>query len=209
RAGRDDGREPLLSDDAVLLLLRVRGARPRVTDRLRSAPAAMNEERAPRFAAAITWLMTALFFATAFLLAVVIPIHAQDALTFGEWSRLISAHWHLHYAAATAQEYGRPLFYVLQGWLWGVFGFNEPSGRILSGLFSILLLGALVWLVRDRDWGRLAGLLAAVALISMPVFAAHVISWLTDIPVAALVALAGAFLWGRRPSGPAAVAAGV
>src|SRR5207302_1378934 len=165
RAGRDDGREPLLSDDAVLLLLRVRGARPRVTDRLRSAPAAMNEERAPRFAAAITWLMTALFFATAFLLAVVIPIHAQDALTFGEWSRLISAHWHLHYAAATAQEYGRPLFYVLQGWLWGVFGFNEPSGRILSGLFSILLLGALVWLVRDRDWGRLAGLLAAVALL--------------------------------------------
>src|SRR5439155_6664981 len=139
-----------------------------------------------RFAAAITWLVTALFLGTAFLLAAVIPIHAQDALTFGEWSRLISDHWHLHYAAATAQEYGRPLFYVLQGWLWGVFGFSEPLGRILSGLFSALLLGALVWLVRDREWGRVAGLLAALALISTPVFAAHVISGRPALPLAAL-----------------------
>jgi hypothetical protein len=158
-----------------------------------------------RLAAAITWLMTALFFATALLVAVVIPIHAQDALTFGEWSRLISEHWRLHYPSATPQEYGRPLFYVLQGWMWGLFGFGEPSGRILSGLFSLLLLGALMWLVRDRPWGGLAALLAAFALISTPTFAFHIVSGLTDIPVAALVALAGALVWGRRP-GPARAA---
>jgi 4-amino-4-deoxy-L-arabinose transferase-like glycosyltransferase len=169
----------------------------------------MTEERAPRFAAAITWLTALLFFAIAFLLAVVIPIHAQDALTFGEWSRLIAGHWHLHYAAATAQEYGRPLFYVLQGWFWGVFGFDETSGRILSGLFSVLLLGALVWLIRDREWGRLAGLLAAVALLATPVFAEQVVSGLTDIPAAALVALAGAFVWRRRAHIAGAVAAGL
>jgi 4-amino-4-deoxy-L-arabinose transferase-like glycosyltransferase len=167
----------------------------------------MIEERAPRFAAAIAWLITFLFFGTAFMLAIVIPIHAQDALTFGEWSRLISEHWHFHYAAATVQEYGRPLFYVLQGWVWGMFGFDETYGRILSGLFSVLLLGALVWLVRDRQWGRLAGALAALALISTPVFAEQVVSGLTDIPVAALVALTGALVWGRRPERFGAVAA--
>jgi hypothetical protein len=169
----------------------------------------MIEERAPRLAALVTWLVTFVFVGLAFLLAVVIPIHAQDALTFGEWSRLISQHWHLHYPAATVQEYGRPLFYVLQGWIWGVLGFDETYGRILSGLFSVLLLGSLVWLVRDRPWGRLAAALAALALISSPVFAAQIVSGLTDIPVAALVALTGALVWARRPEPVAAVAAGI
>ena len=162
-----------------------------------------------RLASAIVWITTALFLLAVLFVALVIPIHAQDALTFGEWSRLVSQHWHLRYAAATGQEYGRPLFYVLQGWVWGIFGYAEPLGRVLSGLFSVLLLGSVVWLVRDRDWGSLAGLLAAFALISSPVFAAQAVSGLTDIPVAALVALAGALVWGRRPAPARAVAIGV
>jgi hypothetical protein len=157
----------------------------------------MNDSR---WAVTIAWLSAFVFFAAAFMLAIVIPIHAQDALTFGEWSRLISQHWHLHYDAATPQEYGRPLYYVLQGWLWGAFGFHEPLGRILSGVFSVLLAGSLVWLVRVREWGGLASALAVLALVSIPVFATQVVSGLTDIPVAALVALAGALVWGRRPS---------
>jgi hypothetical protein len=172
----------------------------------------MSEERAAHFASPITWIVTALFFTTAMVVAVVIPYHAQDALTFGEWSRLISEHWHLHYPAATGQEYGRPLFYVLQGWLWGVIGVGEGSGRVLSGFFSLLLLAALVWLVREgRSWGRFAGLLAALALIATPVFAFQMVAGLTDVPVAALVALTGALVWGPRPgparAGTAAVAA--
>jgi 4-amino-4-deoxy-L-arabinose transferase-like glycosyltransferase len=163
---------------------------------------------ATRWAIVLAWLAAAAFFAAAFMLAIVIPIHAQDALTFGEWSRLISQHWNLHYDAATPQEYGRPLFYVLQGWVWGVFGFHEPLGRILSGLFSLLLAGSLVWLVRSRDWGNLAAALAVLALISTPVFAGQVVAGLTDIPVAALVALAGALTWGRRPGVARAVVAG-
>jgi 4-amino-4-deoxy-L-arabinose transferase-like glycosyltransferase len=169
----------------------------------------VTEQRSLRYAGAIAWLLTLVFFGLAFMLAVVIPIHAQDALTFGEWSRLISQHWNLHYAAGTVQEYGRPLFYVLQGWIWGIFGFNETYGRVLSGLFSFLLLAALIWLVRDREWGRLAAVLAALALISTPVFAQQVISGLTDIPVAALVALTGALIWGRRPRAAQAIPAGV
>ena len=167
----------------------------------------MTELRSLRYAAAIGWLTTLLFVAAAFMLAVVIPIHAQDALTFGEWSRLISQHWHFHYTAATVQEYGRPLFYVLQGWLWGIFGFHETIGRVFSGLFSVLLLASLAVLVRDRAWGRLAACLAALAVVATPVFAQQAVSGLTDIPVAALLALAGAFVWGRRPSVARAVAA--
>jgi hypothetical protein len=162
-----------------------------------------------RAATAVAWLTAAVFLALAFMLAVVLPIHAQDALTFGEWSRLISQHWHLHYDAATPQEYGRPLYYVLQGWLWGIFGFHEPLGRILSGLFSLLLLGSVAWLLSRRDWGSLAAALAALAFVSMPVYAAQVVSGLTDIPVAALVALAGALVWARRPGVGGAVAVGV
>jgi hypothetical protein len=162
-----------------------------------------------RVAATVAWLTAAVFVAVAFMLAVVIPIHAQDALTFGEWSRLISQHWHLHYDAATPQEYGRPLYYVLQGWLWGIFGFHEVIGRFLSGLFSLLLLGSLGWLLHRREWGGLAAALGALALVSTPVYAAQAVSGLTDIPVAALVALAGALVWGRRPGAGAAVAVAV
>jgi 4-amino-4-deoxy-L-arabinose transferase-like glycosyltransferase len=158
-----------------------------------------SERSALRLVSALTWILTGMFFAIAALVAVVIPIHAQDALAFGEWSRLISEDWHLRQAAATAQGYGRPLFYVIQGWLWGAFGFSETVGRLLSGLFSGLLLGACVWLVRDRPWGSVAGALAALALIATPVFAAQVVSGLTDLPVAGLVALSGALVWGRRP----------
>jgi hypothetical protein len=162
---------------------------------------------ATRWAIAVAWLAATVFFAAAFTLAVVIPIHAEDALTFGEWSRLISHHWHLHYDASTPQEYGRPLFYVLQGWVWGVFGFHEPLGRILSGVFSLLFAGSLAWLVRGRDWGGLAAALAVLALVSTPVYAAQVVSGLTDLPVAALVALTGALTWGRRPGAARALAA--
>jgi 4-amino-4-deoxy-L-arabinose transferase-like glycosyltransferase len=170
----------------------------------------ITEESAGRFAAMITWTLTVLFFTTALVIAYVIPLHAQDALTFGEWSRLIAQNWHFHYPTVTGQEYGRPLFYVLQGWLWGGLGVDDSSGRILSLFFSMLLLVAVVWLVREeRDWGVLAGLLAALALLATPVFAFQMVSGLTDVPVAAFIALAGALVWGRRPTPARAVAAGV
>ncbi|MGZ4403725.1 MAG: hypothetical protein ACXVRI_12875, partial [Gaiellaceae bacterium] len=170
----------------------------------------ITEETAGRFAALITWTITVLFFTTALVIAYVIPLHAQDALTFGEWSRLIAQDWHFHYPTVTGQEYGRPLFYVLQGALWGAIGVDDSSGRILSLLFSMLLVGALVWLVREeRDWGIFAGLLAMLALLATPVFAFQMVAGLTDIPVAAFIALAGALVWGRRPTPARAVAAAV
>ena len=171
----------------------------------------ISEETSARYAAAITWTLAVLFFTAALVIAYVIPLHAQDALTFGEWSRLISQNWHFHYPAVTGQEYGRPLFYVLQGWLWGrdrrrrfLWPHPQPSSS------RCCLLGAFVWLMREeRDWGILAGLLAVFALLATPVFAFQMVAGLTDVPVAAFVALAGALVWGRRPSGRRAVVAGV
>lgn len=169
----------------------------------------ITEESAGWFAAVITWTITVLFFTTALVIAYVIPLHSQDALTFGEWSRLIAQDWHFHYPTVTGQEYGRPLFYVLQGGLWGAIGVDDSSGRILSLLFSVLLVGAVVWLVREeRDWGPLAGLLAMLALLATPVFAFQMVAGLTDVPVAAFIALAGALVWGRRPTPARAIAAG-
>jgi 4-amino-4-deoxy-L-arabinose transferase-like glycosyltransferase len=170
----------------------------------------ITEETAARFAALLSWLVTGLFFTTALVIAYVIPLHAQDALTFGEWSRLISQDWHFHYPTVTGQEYGRPLFYALQGWLWGAIGVDDSSGRILSLLFSMLLVGAVVWLVREeREWGILAGLLAMLAVLAAPVFAFQTVAGLTDVPVAAFIALAGALVWGRRPSPTRAALAGL
>jgi hypothetical protein len=169
----------------------------------------MNGGAVLRPASAIAWLLTALFFGLALFLALVIPIHAADALTFGEWSRLIAQDWHFNHAGVTPQEYGRPLFYALQGWLWALVGFGEPSGRILSGVFSGLLVGALVWLVRGRPLGAAAGALVAMFTLAVPTFAEHVISGLTDVPVAAFVALAGALLWRLQATSMRAVSVAV
>jgi hypothetical protein len=154
--------------------------------------------RPERVVAAVTWTTVAIFFGLAVLLAVVIPFHASDALTFGEWSRLIGQHWGWHFPSITGQAYGRPLYYVLQGSLWHVFGFGEPSGRILSLCFSALLVAAMAWLVRGRPWGAVASGLAVLFLLIVPDFARHVAAGLTDVPTAALVALTAAILWRVR-----------
>jgi 4-amino-4-deoxy-L-arabinose transferase-like glycosyltransferase len=163
--------------------------------------------RAEWIVAAITWTMAVIFFSLALLLAIVIPFHASDALTFGEWSRLISDDLGWHFSSITGQAYGRPLYYVLQGGLWNLVGFGEPSGRVLSLCFSVLLAAAVAWLVRDRSWGGVASALVVLLLLIVPDFARYVAAGLTDIPTAALVALAGAIVWRVRRPWPRAAGA--
>ena len=65
-------------------------------------------------------------------------------MAYGTWSRLIADHWpHLRFAAASAVDYHRPFFFVLQGTLWRIFGFHQALGRLLSLGFATLLAGAL------------------------------------------------------------------
>ncbi len=145
---------------------------------------------------AVTWGTVAVFMAIAALVAVAFPLHASDALTFGEWSRLIAERWSHIFDASN-----RPLFYALQGSLWHATGYSDTSGRLLCGLFSLVLVGSLAWLASARPWGRVTSVLVVLFVLATPVFAQQVVSSLTDVVVAALVALAGALaFWTTRQS---------
>ena len=153
----------------------------------------------------VTWATAAIFFGVAVLVAIAFPLHASDALTFGEWSRLIAQHWHHVLDPST-----RPLFYVLQGSLWHVAGYSDTSGRLLCGLFSLILVVSLAWLVGAYRWGSVATALVVLFVLVTPVFAYQVVSSLTDLVVAALITLTAALVV-RLPRGgwwpPVAVAA--
>jgi hypothetical protein len=147
----------------------------------------------------VSWGMVAVFLLIGAVVAVAFPIHASDALTFGTWSRLISEHWHFNEPQTGASAYSRPLFYALQGWLWAIIGYSDVSGRLLCGLFSLLLVGALAWVVSARPWGRLAAAVIGLLVVSTPVFANQVVATLTDVFVAAFIALTAALLFRPLP----------
>jgi hypothetical protein len=159
---------------------------------------------------ALTWGTVTVFTAVAVIVAVAFPLHASDALTFGEWSRLIAEHWSRVFDLSN-----RPLFYVLQGSLWHLIGYSDTSGRLLCGIFSVLLVGALAWLVAARPWGHVAAALVTLFTLAVPVFAIQAVSSLTDVVVASLLALAAAFavrllperLWMSAAAGIAAMLA--
>lgn len=120
----------------------------------------------------------------------VFPYHEWDALAYGEWSRLIAEHWRLEFPTITDQTYQRPLLYALQGAAWGVFGFSERLGRTIDLAFGVmLLLGVVAATRRLSSW--FGGAVAAVLLLIVPEFQRGVASGLTDVPVAAMIALAG------------------
>ena len=123
-------------------------------------------------------------------------------MAYGTWSRLIANDWpHLHFAAASAVDYHRPFFYVLQGTLWHVFGFHQSLGRLLSLGFAVLLGAALAfiaWRSVTTRYAQLAGAVAVALLITLASFERYINSGLSDIPVAAMLALTAALLYVRR-----------
>jgi 4-amino-4-deoxy-L-arabinose transferase-like glycosyltransferase len=142
----------------------------------------------------------ALFLVALTFVAITVPFHATDALIYGRWSRLIELEGGLHFPGIGSGFLHRPLVYVVQGWLWDLFGFHEWIGRLWSLTFVLLLVWA-VWRLAALDrGGALVGALAAVALVASPDVVALGAAGLTDVPVAALVALAG--LLALAPSAP-------
>jgi 4-amino-4-deoxy-L-arabinose transferase-like glycosyltransferase len=132
-----------------------------------------------------------LFLVAITFVAVTVPFHATDALIYGRWSRLIELDGGLHFPGIGAGYLHRPLLYVVQGWLWELFGFHEWIGRVWALAFLLVLVWA-VWRLAALDrGGALAGGLAAVALVASPDVVALGAAGLTDVPVAALVALTG------------------
>lgn len=144
------------------------------------------------------WALGGLFVVASLVLAVTIPIHATDALTYGEWSRSIGETGDLHFDGVGPAHYHRPLFYVLQGWIWGIFGFHEWLGRVLALVFTVWMLGATAWLAsRSRMRGGVAAF--AIGLLCLvPDVRKATVSGLSDIPLAALVATTAAVAWSAR-----------
>jgi hypothetical protein len=135
--------------------------------------------------------------ALSFLVAVELPYGEWDAMAFGTWSRAIAAHFpHFHFAFAGSSDYHRPLFYVLQGFVWWVFGFHPALGRLLSLAFSVTLLAGVATLAActTRVNRRLAASLAVVLVLLIAPFERYSSAGLSDIPVAAMLALTGALL---------------
>jgi hypothetical protein len=141
--------------------------------------------------------LTVVVFALSLLVAVVLPYGVWDAMAFGTWSRLIAEHWpHLRFSGITAQDYHRPVFYVLQGTVWAIFGFHQALGRVLSLGFSAVFVAAVAYVAARtvRSDRRLAAGLAAIVVVLTVSFTRDIAAGLSDIPTAAMVAVTAAVL---------------
>jgi hypothetical protein len=142
-------------------------------------------------------LLAVVFVAVALVVALALPYGEWDAMSFGTWSRLIAEHWpHLRFAAASAADYQRPLFYFLQGTLWAIFGFHQWLGRLLSLAFALVFIASMAWTAAQtvRVERRLAAAVAVVVVVLIGAVATYVVSGLSDVPAVAMVALTAAVL---------------
>lgn len=152
------------------------------------------------FALAVA-LVAAVLFVVALVIALTLPYSEWDSMYYGTWSRLIGLHGGFHFAQVSAVDLHRPLFYVLQGELWHVFGFHEKLGRLLSLLFVVVFVAA-VARIAWRWGGALYGAAAGAVALAITDVAVHSSDGLTDVPAAAMIALVGVVLYtvaaGRR-----------
>lgn len=149
-----------------------------------------------------------LFGATALLLlllglvvAIAVPFGAYDALSLGVWSRLIGEHLTtFHFDPIGAPDYQRPVYFVLQGVVWRVFGFHQALGRLLSFGFALVLVGTVGSLARRTvaEYRALSATLAVLLLLTVTYFENYEAAGLTDIPVAAMVGVTAVVLVARR-----------
>lgn len=161
-----------------------------------------------RFSLPIALLVAAVMVASAVAVSIELPFGEWDAMAFGSWAREIGTHWpHIRFANQSAIEYHRPLFYFLEGTVWAVFGFHQALGRLVALAFGIVLGGALsfaAWRSVPRRYAPTAAAIAMALLGASTPFERFVVSGLSDVPVAAMLAATGALVLVSR-SRPAAV----
>ena len=161
-----------------------------------------GKQPAFRLIALAVALVALVVFALGFLISVTLPYGDWDAMAYGAWSRMIAGNWpHIRFAAASAVDYHRPFFYALQGTIWRIFGFHQSLGRLLSLAFSTLLaisVGYLSWRAVPRRYAEVSAAIGVALVIILATFERFIASGLTDIPVAAMLALTAALLFARR-----------
>ena len=163
---------------------------------------AADDPRAFRWIGAAGAAVTVAVFASALLVAVFLPLGDWDALSFGTWAREISDHWpRVRFPTDGPIEYHRTLVYFLEGTLWRVFGFHEALARVLGLVFAAVLAASLAWAAAGsarKPYRVVASALGLALLLATAPFEHYVVSGLTDVPVAALVAATAALLYTRR-----------
>jgi 4-amino-4-deoxy-L-arabinose transferase-like glycosyltransferase len=137
--------------------------------------------------------VAALFLVALAWVAVWVPFHATDSLIYGRWSRLIGLEGGIHFddQNISSGSLGRPLVYVVQGWLWELFGFHEWIGRVWAYLFVLVLFYAVFRIASSDKGGALVGAIACALLVATPDVVVGGASGMTDVPVAAMCGLAG------------------
>jgi 4-amino-4-deoxy-L-arabinose transferase-like glycosyltransferase len=145
-------------------------------------------------------VLAGLFAVAAIFAAVVMPYRLWDSLAFGSWSRAIAdgGLWSNHQALSLQ----RPLFYLEQGLAWRLFGDHEWIGRLVSLSYAVVLVVG-VWLLARSlaptgDGRRILPPLAAALVLGSSVVATYAAAGMTDVPVAAMVAVTGAAAWSSR-----------
>ena len=151
----------------------------------------------------LTVLLFAVFAVPVLFVASVLPYRFWDSLAFGVWSRLIGEHGHFWFPRDLFDsQVSRPLFYAGQGALWWAFGYHEWLGRWFSALFALLFAGCVAVLAgaltSDERARPLVRVLATAVALGSAVLATFAAAGMSDVPLAATVALTAAFLWSRR-----------
>jgi hypothetical protein len=162
----------------------------------------MTARRPEQPAIRVVQVFVVAILALSVFLALVVPYHATDALVYGQWSHLIGVHGGFFFDTVGYTPYSRPLFFVPQGWLWWLFGSHEYIGRLWSLAFFALLLWSIHRFARERALPPGAPWIAVILLFASPDVVQQALAGQTDVPVAALIALAGllAFRASSRPS---------
>jgi hypothetical protein len=145
--------------------------------------------------------LAGVFLAAGVFVAFAMPYRFWDSLAFGSWSRAIADEQPL-LSNQPALYVQRPLFYVGQGVVWRWIDDGEWLGRLLSLSFAVLLV-ACVWVLAgklsaDGDARAFLPALALGGVLASSVVATYAAAGMTDVPVAAMVAVTGVALWSER-----------
>jgi 4-amino-4-deoxy-L-arabinose transferase-like glycosyltransferase len=151
----------------------------------------------------LTLFLFAVFAVPTLFVASVLPYRFWDSLAFGTWSRLIGERGHLWFPDELFDsQASRPLFYVGQGLFWLAFGHHEWLGRWVSALFALVFAVCVVLLAgtlaRDETSRSLLRALTAAVALSSAVLAVFAAAGMSDVPLAAAVALTAVLLWSQR-----------
>jgi hypothetical protein len=153
-----------------------------------------------RWTALAFFAAAGVFLAIEIVLASTLPYRGWDPVAYGTWSRLIGIHGGFHHPGVLDVDLHRPLFYVLQGELWRVFGFHLALGRLLSLAFTVVLIVCTARLAGRAEHRRLHQAVSVLVLLLVTDLLVHAADGLTDIPAAAMVALTAVVLWTVRES---------